>query len=209
MQSRAAADLELWRRHTPDCPRAKHGRKATKCRCPVWCDGFIDGQRVRQPMKTRDWRRAEWKLSQMLTPEGQPENNRRKPLDEAVANYLADCEARGLEHSTIRSYRKTLEAFVAFCDGKSCFDTAQISVDLVSSFRSSRPGKKEKEHVPNCAASQRRAGRRYCDCPVVTKNPSGKTLRKGAREPEELLCLLQRQRLDTEESGGRREASQG
>jgi len=80
----------------------------------------------------------------MLTPEGQAENNRRKPLDEAVANYLADCEARGLEQSTIRSYRRTLEAFVAFCDGKGSFDTAEISVDLVSSFRSGSPAKRRR-----------------------------------------------------------------
>jgi hypothetical protein len=59
-------------------------------------------------MKTRDWRGAEWKLSQMLMPEAQSDSSKGKPLAKAVANYLADCEVRGLEPSTIRSYRKSL-----------------------------------------------------------------------------------------------------
>jgi hypothetical protein len=92
--------------------------------CPVWCDGYIDGKRIRESMKTRDWRRAEWKLSRMLMPEGQSEKTHGKPLEEAVASYLVDCEARGLEVSTIRNYRNTLEAFITYCDVTGCFDTA-------------------------------------------------------------------------------------
>ena len=50
--------LTLWRRHTKNCPHRKDGRKWTKCRCPVWVDGEISGERIRQSLKTRDWARA-------------------------------------------------------------------------------------------------------------------------------------------------------
>jgi site-specific recombinase XerD len=59
-------------------------------------------------------------------PEAQSEKGKWKPLGEAVANYLADCEARSLEPSTIRSYRNTLESFVSFSDANRCFDTSQF-----------------------------------------------------------------------------------
>ena len=106
--SKAVADIFLWRRHTPTCPQVRKGRKATKCNCPVWCDSFVDGKRRRESMGTRDWTRAEWKLSGSLTPKlaDQAED---KALEEAVTGYLADCRARGLEPSTVVSYENTLD----------------------------------------------------------------------------------------------------
>src|SRR6516165_1642679 len=157
------ADIGLYRRHTPECSQAKKGRKARKCQCPVWCDGYINGRRIRESMKTRDWRRAEWKVSRTLTPEAQLQKGNGKPLETAVASYLADCEARSLGASTILSYRNTLDAFVSFSNTNGCFETGQVSVDLISNFRSCRPGKTEKKHLPNCPALRKRAGRRNCD----------------------------------------------
>jgi len=128
-------------------------------------------------MGTRDWTRAEWKLSGSLTPK-LADQGEDKALEEAVTSYLADCRARGLEPSTVLSYENTLRSFVVHCGQNHCFGTAGVSVDLVTGFRSSRPGKTQKSHVADCPAKLKRAGRRNCDCPIVTGAPSGKTLRK-------------------------------
>ena len=39
--------LNLWRRHLKSCPHRRKGRSHTKCSCPVWCDGEVDGTRYR------------------------------------------------------------------------------------------------------------------------------------------------------------------
>jgi hypothetical protein len=51
------ADLNLYRRHHPECPGAARGRTYVKCKCPVWCDGRVDGKRVNHALKTNDWER--------------------------------------------------------------------------------------------------------------------------------------------------------
>ncbi len=171
-------DVFLFRRHAPKCPQSKKGRKGTKCNCPVWRDQCVNGVRSRESMKTRDWTRAEWMLSSMIEAEKVIDPVQGKAIDEAVKDYLTDCKTRSLEPSTIRSYLNTLQAFAAFCDQRRCFAAKDISVDLITAFRSDRPGKTQKKHSPNCTAALKRAGRRHCECPVVRERPSGKTLRK-------------------------------
>jgi hypothetical protein len=48
--------LSLWRRQVASCkPSQEKGRKHTACSCPIWCDGEVNGVRVRKSMDTRDW----------------------------------------------------------------------------------------------------------------------------------------------------------
>ena len=51
---RAAVKLELYRRHTETCPDRHKGRNWLKCSgkrpCPLYCDGTIDGKRVRRSL---------------------------------------------------------------------------------------------------------------------------------------------------------------
>jgi hypothetical protein len=50
--------LNLWRRHLQECPHRNKGREYTKCSCPIWCDGDLNGKRYRQSLKTQNWQRA-------------------------------------------------------------------------------------------------------------------------------------------------------
>ena len=50
--------LDLYRRHTPKCPHRAKGQGWTKCSCPIWCDGTLNGKRVRRSVGLRDWARA-------------------------------------------------------------------------------------------------------------------------------------------------------
>ena len=60
--------LSLWRRHLDNCPFGAKGRKHTKCSCPIWCDGDVDGKRLRKSLETRDWARATRKLALIEDP---------------------------------------------------------------------------------------------------------------------------------------------
>src|SRR5215468_5727621 len=65
--------LSLWRRHEAKCPHKLKGRSWIKCSCPIWCDGEIDGRRVRRSLETRDWARATRNLGEIEDPTfGQP-----------------------------------------------------------------------------------------------------------------------------------------
>ena len=92
--------------------------------------------RSRESMKTCDWTRGEWMLSSMLEAEKGIDPVQGKAIDEAVKDYLTDWKTRSLEPSTIRSYLNTLQAFAAFCDQRRCFGAKDISVDLITAFRS-------------------------------------------------------------------------
>jgi hypothetical protein len=60
--------LTVWRRHQVGCPYRSKGRLHTKCSCPIWCDGEIDGKRVRKSMGTRDWALAMRNLGRIEDP---------------------------------------------------------------------------------------------------------------------------------------------
>ena len=60
--------LALWRRHLKDCPHRIKGRAHIKCACPIWCDGEVNGKRIRKSMDTRDWARAMRNLGKIEDP---------------------------------------------------------------------------------------------------------------------------------------------
>ena len=77
--------LNLYRRHLKTCPHRKKGQSYTKCGCPVWCDGDLNGKRYRQSLGTRDWGRAGRRLAKLEEPGArQP-----KPIPEAIEAFHA------------------------------------------------------------------------------------------------------------------------
>lgn len=93
--------LELGRRHTAGCPHRAKGRGWTKCRCPIWCDGKIEGRRYRRSMGT-DWARALRKVQEIQTgrrPAAPPEAS----LVQAAGRYLEALRGRNLAERTISS----------------------------------------------------------------------------------------------------------
>ena len=58
-------ELSLWRRHLKSCPLQR--RNETKCKCPIWCDGYRN-KRIRQSMGTTNWERAEGLRDRIVEP---------------------------------------------------------------------------------------------------------------------------------------------
>jgi site-specific recombinase XerD len=100
-------------------------------------------------MKTTDWERAE---RRMLLSIGDPVPAGSKPLDEAIADYLADCTARNIRETTITSYDNTLTV-LSTALGPST-PVAHISLEKLTMYRQGRKlaassQRKELEHLRN------------------------------------------------------------
>ena len=51
--------LTAYRRPRKNCSHRDEGRKYRRCRCPIWVDGFLNGDEIRESLKLRDWKRAQ------------------------------------------------------------------------------------------------------------------------------------------------------
>lgn len=56
--------LTIYRRHRKSCEHRAKGRKHRHCQCPIWVDGFLSGQEIRESLKVRDWQQAQEGVSQ-------------------------------------------------------------------------------------------------------------------------------------------------
>jgi hypothetical protein len=60
--------LNLYRRHLKDCAHRAKGAAYTKCKCPVWFDGELNGKRYRHSLGANDWVRAGRRLAKLEEP---------------------------------------------------------------------------------------------------------------------------------------------
>jgi site-specific recombinase XerD len=126
--------LTIWRRHTAQCPHRDKGRDYIKCTCPIWADGYVNGKRTRQSLKTRDMARARKRVANLED----PQEFQQRTLAEAITAFDAHCVSDGLRHSTLRKYRNSLALLQKFCDGRALVDLTEIAVDTLDAFRASR-----------------------------------------------------------------------
>ena len=147
--------LNLYRRHLTTCPHRAKAENYTKCSCPIWCDGEINGDRVRHTLKTRDWQRA----IRLAEREERPNMERtdlipcaqsgcptrvergrcddhRRSINDAVQAFRN--HVQGLEFSTQRKYRNTVEHFRAYFERSNTADISDVTLEQLDAFRASR-----------------------------------------------------------------------
>jgi site-specific recombinase XerD len=124
--------LKLWRRHRPKCPHRNKGRDYTNCRCPIFADGELNGERYRKTLKTRDWQRAIRKIAQLESPEAP----RWKPVKDAVEAF--EKHYSYLESSTKRKYKNILGHFLEYADKAGIEAMAEFTVDHIDEYRAGR-----------------------------------------------------------------------
>src|ERR1017187_6536464 len=97
--------LNLYRRHLQKCPHRAKGAGYTKCSCPVWCDGELNGERYRHSLGTRNWGRAGFRLAKLEAPGArQP-----KPIPEAIEAFHTS--VGNLAVATRTKYQRVLRFF--------------------------------------------------------------------------------------------------
>src|SRR5215472_11921428 len=148
--------LNLWRRHVKACPHKGKGegkgRSYTKCSCPIWCDGEIDGKRVRKSLDTRDWARATRKLGLIEDPRSSLRECAQPGCDELVERGRCPRHSRGISNAiasyheahqdaadgTRQSRRRTLAHLEEFVTGRGLCTVDHIDLETLNAFRSSR-----------------------------------------------------------------------
>ena len=125
----------LYRRHLRICRHRKKGQNFAGCHCPIWIDGLLNGKRCRKSLETCDWEKAERKKTGL---ESFGEDRTSKKLSQALAAW-ADClVSQKLRESTLRKYRRLQRQFSEWCDTEGYVVLAQITVEVLDSFRASR-----------------------------------------------------------------------
>jgi hypothetical protein len=100
--------LTIYRRHIKECAHRSEGRKYRRCRCPMWVDGFIGREEIRETLNTRNWEDAQQKVRQWEaegTMPNEPTDNR-LTLEAGFQKYLADAESCQL--GTAALYKRKL-----------------------------------------------------------------------------------------------------
>lgn len=133
--------LSLYRRHRagknasgkPKCPHAAKGRAWTKCSCPIWVDGELNGNRnFRQSLKTRDWQRAIRKLAALEDPKATPP----KPIVEAISAFEQQYSGRAA--ATRAKNEVTLRELKEYCKRVGLQDLSEITLEHLDRFRAGR-----------------------------------------------------------------------
>jgi site-specific recombinase XerD len=147
--------LSLYRRHLKKCPHRTKGREYTKCSCPIWCNGTLQGERYGRSLKTRNWQRALRLADHLEHPnaersdlipceqpgcnqrveEGRCEKHRRIAEEAIAAFFVAHPD---LGHGTVRNYRRTLKFFAGHVSEEKLRMVDEITADTIESFRNTR-----------------------------------------------------------------------
>jgi integrase/recombinase XerD len=159
--------LTIYRRHRANCKMK--GRKA-KCFCPIWAQGILHGEKVRQSLDLTAWEAAQKKVRDW-------EVNGRKDfptIAEAMDRFIADLEARELSPDTIAKFKRMkieLEMLAGRID--------RVSADNLASLR------EKWDHKPSTAAKKLERLRsffRFCvDRGWIESNPA-----RSLRPPKEI-----------------------
>src|SRR5258708_6620915 len=108
--------LTIYRRHQRDCKHSPKGRKYRDCSCPIWVQGTLAGESIRESLDLRGWQKAqdkirEWEADGRRNLEERPDQI---TIEAARIKFIADIEARKLNEATVYKYKllfRQLEAF--------------------------------------------------------------------------------------------------
>jgi integrase len=130
--------LTIYRRHLKSCKHRAKGRKHRHCQCPIWVDGVLAGQEIRESLKVRNWQRAqevvrEWEIEDRRTQRQQM----RVLIVEAHKKFTADAEARKLNQATLYKYRLLFRHVEQFAETYKLEFLDQLDLDTLATFRAS------------------------------------------------------------------------
>lgn len=131
--------LNPFRRHSKTCPHFAKGRAYRQCRCVVWVEGTLNGQRVQMTLKTRDWKKAQDEIHEI---EMAGKVVKSRGVKEGIEEFMADCRARGLGRSTMKAYRTDLmttngSSLLAFAEARGVQSVAGIDFEFLTAWRAS------------------------------------------------------------------------
>src|SRR5258708_18371454 len=125
--------LTIYRRHLDTCTYKAKGRRQRNCECPIHCDGFVKGKRVRQSLDTVNWARAKRRLSDLE--DEIIEGKVTKSVPEAADAFLIDRKAGA---STGRKYRRIMARLREFATAKGIKLVNELTLEHLDTYRTTR-----------------------------------------------------------------------
>ncbi len=132
-----------YRRHSPDCPHKAEGRRWVRCKCPIWVQGTLNGEIVRESLNTRVWTEAneriqKWNADGHREPEAPPEPPeppKGVTIAEACAAFTAEMAGQQLRDSSQKKYRVMFRQQDTFCKGAGIALVSEIDLAVTEKFR--------------------------------------------------------------------------
>jgi site-specific recombinase XerD len=165
--------LTLYRRHKRDCTAAhpedsrssqlEENRKGWKrCACKIHVSGTIAGKFARKNSGTHVWEEASqiahaWKALgkwtdeiPLITPPGLPEPKDRTTIADALKDFIAKVETKGLARATQGKYATFKKQFTAFTEDRGYRYTDQLTISDMDRFYAGwKDGKRSKARKLN------------------------------------------------------------
>lgn len=131
--------LSAYRRHVKSCPHRAEGRKYRRCRCPIWVDGFLNGEEIRESLRLKDWEKAQlrirdWEATGEVTADDQPIT-----LAASCESFIEDARARKLREPTIYKYQLLFRQMREFATTQGLRFLKEFDLDVLRTFRASWP----------------------------------------------------------------------
>src|SRR5690242_5085267 len=123
--------LTIYRRHIKKCVHRLEGRKYRRCHCPIWVDGLIAGEEIRESLQTRNWEEAQEKVRDWEAERSRPEEPKdsRTALEEICKKYLADARSRQLGAAALYKYDLLTRQIKAFADDRGLRFVEEFDLD--------------------------------------------------------------------------------
>ncbi len=133
--------LTAYRRHLKSCPHKHQGRKYRRCECPVYVDGMLNGEEIRQSLDTRNWTKGqtlirEWELLGQA-PGQQKLESEPLTIAKVCGEFEAEAVAQQLSPATIKKYRTLFSQLINFCERQGLIHFERIDLATLRAFRQS------------------------------------------------------------------------
>jgi integrase/recombinase XerD len=189
--------LTIYRRHSSKCAHRSEGRKYRRCHCPIWVDGFVGGQEVRESLDLRNWEEAQDKVREWEAQRSKPKepNEHRLTIEGVCAKYLEDAQSRQLGPAALYKYGHLTRQLKAFATDRGLRYMEEIDLDLLRDFRNTWPNrnvsaKKKLEQLRNFFRFCARGGRLAANPALELDAPIVKETQKIPFTQEEMAQLL-------------------
>jgi len=139
--------LTIYRRHIEPrgdrkgCDHRAEGRAYRRCKCPIWVQGFLGDEKIRESLNTRDWEKAtnrirEWE-QRGSKEQPEKEDSGAITIERACGEFLADARARELKDATLERYGLLFRQLQAFAQGEGLRYLAELDLEMLRKFRAS------------------------------------------------------------------------
>ena len=117
--------LTIYRRHRAGC---KFKARRAKCSCPIWVQGILNGENIRQSLDLTSWEAAskkarDWEIA------GKKDD---LSIKDAADRFIADLNSRGLSPDTVRKFERLQDELVEMFGSMSI---AALTTDDMARFR--------------------------------------------------------------------------